>query len=256
VGPSTTVPVKVVMTELLQIASGFQFGVGLTKDGKASYWGDLSGTLGTLAPVEFEGLSGVIAVTAQHFGGCGLENNGKVKCWGSNTYQALGVAGFPLKLEYVENVSDVVSLAAGRDFNCAVHKDGTVSCWGRNNGGQLGDPTDDASTSLARKVPGISGATKVACGGFHGCVIVAGGKIKCWGDSSANQSGNPSASTTEPVPPTEVQGISGAIDIRAGYAHSCARTAEGKLFCWGRNDSGQLGDGTSLPRVTPIEVKF
>jgi alpha-tubulin suppressor-like RCC1 family protein len=97
-------------------------------------------------------------------------------------------------------------------------------------------------------------------------VIDRPGRVLCWGLNDAGQVGT--AVTDEPVPvPTVVGGLSGAREVGAGGATSCARTADGRIFCWGVNDFGQLGDARSghdsctiegtIPRVTdcsPVPV--
>ena len=75
----------------------------------------------------------------------------------------------------------------------------------------------------------------------------------CWGDNEFGALGN--GTTTNPVAPVEVAGLSnGVAAIAVGWYHTCALTAVGGIKCWGDNEYGQLGDGTTTHRRMPVEV--
>ena len=95
----------------------------------------------------------------------------------------------------------------------------------------------------------------VEAGPWHTCAI-ASGQVKCWGGSFAGNlgDGTHNLSTTAVPTPVTVNGINDATGITLGSLHTCAVRVSGKVNCWGRNDSGQLGNGTFDDTGVPAEV--
>jgi len=94
----------------------------------------------------------------------------------------------------------------------------------------------------------------ISAGNHHSCAVKSDGSVWCWGSNFNGQIGT-DATSCLPKVPTQVSGISGAIAVAAGYSQSCALLSSGKVMCWGANDSGQLGTGTTTTSLTPIAVK-
>ncbi len=101
--------------------------------------------------------------------------------------------------------------------------------------------------------PTVGGVGAPAVGEDHACVILTEGRVVCWGATTYGQLGaGPLARST--TTPTFVLGLSGAIGLDAGSYHTCAVSTAGSVSCWGRNEAGQLGDGTSENRSTFVNV--
>jgi alpha-tubulin suppressor-like RCC1 family protein len=132
---------------------------------------------------------------------------------------------------------------------------GAAKCWGDNFIGQLGDGSYTES-HIPVSVEGISTATAVAVAENASCALLASGAVKCWGYNGYGQLGN-GLDTSGSSVPVSVIGISTATALSLGAAHACALLASGAVKCWGLDNYGQLGDGTSGYEhysATPVTV--
>jgi alpha-tubulin suppressor-like RCC1 family protein len=104
-------------------------------------------------------------------------------------------------------------------------------------------------------VLGLStGNTLISAGYNHTCALTNTGAVKCWGENIYGQLGD--GTNTDSYSPINVLGLgSGVIDLTNGYWHTCALTSTGGVKCWGENSGGQLGDGTTTDRWTPVDVQ-
>jgi alpha-tubulin suppressor-like RCC1 family protein len=93
----------------------------------------------------------------------------------------------------------------------------------------------------------------IAGGWSHTCALTAAGAVKCWGANGRGELGDGST-VDSPVPVDVVGSSSGVVAISAGLDETCAVTGGGAVECWGRNDSGQLGNGSTTKRPVPVEV--
>lgn len=110
------------------------------------------------------------------------------------------------------------------------------------------------ATGSTGSTEGTADWRRVSAGGRHSCGIRITGRLYCWGDDSDGELGDDAALANMPTP-TEVAGNhTDWITVAVGANHTCARRATGRLYCWGRSDAGQLGDGSSTNRSTPVEV--
>jgi alpha-tubulin suppressor-like RCC1 family protein len=150
-------------------------------------------------------------------------------------------------------------LSAGHSHTCSV-ADGALTCWGTNGCGQLGDGTDYAKP-LATLAPDRTWAA-VATGRTHSCAIDTGGGLWCWGRGSQGQIGDgrmdelPGGDACRLEPFAILEG-STWLRVAPGDEHTCAVRSDGTLWCWGLNESGQIGDGAVGPlytRLDPTEV--
>jgi alpha-tubulin suppressor-like RCC1 family protein len=254
---------KAYVPKAISISTGENHACALTDRGAVKCWGyNNDGELGEgtttnrSIPVDVAGLgSGVAAISAGYKHTCALTNAGGVKCWGYNPDGRLGngtTASSATPVDVTGLGGVVTAISAGGFHTCALMQSGAVKCWGANDFGQLGNGTTTAST-IPVSVNGLtSGVTAIRAGGTHTCALQAGG-IKCWGNNGFGQLGN--GTTTQSNVPGNVTGLtSGVSAISAGGDHTCALTAGNGLLCWGRNDYGQLGDGTTTQRKSPVNV--
>ena len=153
----------------------------------------------------------------------------------------------------------IASIDAGRTHSCAVTTTGRGYCWGENLVGELGDGT---TTQRPAPVPvGASLGLRFAAidAGFHfTCGVTIAGAVYCWGKNEVGQLGD--GTTTPHWSPVQVGpglGLQFA-SVTSGWQHTCGLTTDGKVYCWGNNIFGQVGDGTTSLTVTtlPVAVKF
>lgn len=139
-------------------------------------------------------------------------------------------------------------LSAGTAHACAIVA-GNIYCWGDNEKGQLGNndnPNDaDSAVRVHKEIDGqpLTGVTAVTSGFSHSCAV-AQGTAYCWGDNTTNQLGNKNyaqANRAVPVLTSSDAPLTGVSLIEAGTYHTCA-IVSGKIYCWGLNGSGQLGN--------------
>ncbi len=246
--------------------------------GAALCWGS-SGDLGALGagpatrfsydPVGVSGLGGgVSAIATGSYSGCAVQS-GAAKCWGWNDYGQVGDGAAGGKRETPVQVvgltSGVTQIATTAWHVCAVQS-GAAKCWGDNGGllaGALGYSADDNQDQPAPvQVAGLtSGVTDVAAGGRHSCAI-QNGAAKCWGDNTNGQLGYGSCTpasydnkyrwTARPV--CDFPAGRTATRIVAGTDLSCAVLDDGSAWCWGYNNYGQLGNGSTQSADRPQQV--
>ena len=192
---------------------------------------------------------------------CALVGDG-VQCWGDNDWGQLGngVSTNTRSPVDVVGITDAVDIAAGGGHTCAALAlpGGVrpVKCWGANNEGQLGDGTFNSSGAPVNVYD--FGATQVATGAFHTCALRNNGNVACWGNNIWGQLGHPPSYDVpghiDPTKPVDVPFTSGAIQVVAGYQHSCALMPDRTVWCWGWNLWGQLGLGDTSNRDSPAQV--
>jgi alpha-tubulin suppressor-like RCC1 family protein len=204
---------------------------------------------------------------------CAVKDDGTLWCWGRNEW---GQVGDGTTAEPKANPAQVASLSAsvvevatGQVVTCARKSDGTLWCWGWGCQGQLAQgtqPKQDSAVPL-QTVLG-SDVVQVALGDEHNCARNSDGTLWCWGRNDNGQLGIgstiPTGNCLGASTPAQVAALGGdVVDVSAGGNHTCARKSDGTLWCWGENDHGELGDGTtngetcpsgSSCRTSPVQV--
>jgi len=153
-----------------------------------------------------------------------------------------------------------VEVSAGANHTCARTAEDSVYCWGWNHFGQLGEGTRAARFTPAL-VSGDVRFTQISAGALFTCGVSAAGAAYCWGNNAAGQLGDGTKKGSDiPVAAggsltfAEVSAGRDADCEQSGCGHTCARTAAGVAYCWGNNEAGELGDGTSTERLVPTPV--
>jgi alpha-tubulin suppressor-like RCC1 family protein len=134
-----------------------------------------------------------------------------------------------------------------------VTKAGAVQCWGSNDHGQLGDGTRFQRLTPV-PVKGLKGVVALTAGEEFTCALTRTGGVKCWGLNQNGELGNDGIGFDSPTPVDVVGLKSGVLVVAAGRSHACVATTGGAAKCWGSNNYGQLGDGTTTARFTPVNV--
>ena len=173
----------------------------------------------------------------------------------------LCTAGFAVAVDspHAGALGAVDRVAAGDAHTCAIADDGDVWCWGDNSFGQLGNssyPNGDSGVPVRTSGFGAGRtATQIVAGANHTCVRANDGSVWCWGEGSFKQLGTGIGNQPDPVQVSLGTGIT-ASRLFAGGNTTCALTSDTFLTCWGRNNKGQIGNGTTQASsgVTPTAV--
>ena len=212
-------------------------------------------------------------LTANASGGNGADigafelQNSIVKDWGLNGNGQLGLGDLTSKLvpTTLAGFNDITQFGGGFQHSVALRSDGTVLTAGDDTHGQLGDGTIGGGnrTTFGQVVlaPGganLSGIVAVSGGGQHSLALKSDGTVWAWGRNINGQLGN-GANMNSAVPVQVGAGIAAfnthVVAVSAGTSHSLALTDDGKVWAWGFNNNGQLGDGTTTSSTVPIQVK-
>ena len=244
-------------------------------------WGQLgNGTTGgpdcdgqcIATPVPVNGITNAIEIAsangASHV--CALLSGGHIECWGHNDYGQLGNgtrtdSDVPVA---VSGISTATHVAAGSMDSCAVLSGGAADCWGDDQFGELGNGTTVTQTGDAPCNPGnidgcstvplaadnLTNASQLSAGDQFECAVLSTGAVDCWGANyngtlgdgtssgpdSCGSGGDPCSTT-----PVQVAGITDATQVGAGGGSVCAALSSGEVECWGADNVGQLGTGST-----------
>jgi alpha-tubulin suppressor-like RCC1 family protein len=250
------------LTSVTAIAGGWGHSLTVKLDGTVWAWGyNYFGQLGDGSTTDFttqvqvSGITRVATVAGGMYYSLALKSDGTVWSWGYNNYGQLGDGSTTERHTPVQvsGLAGVTAIAAGPYHCLALKLDGTVWAWGYNYFGQLGDgSTTDRTTPV--QVSGLNGVIAIAAGAAHSLALKSDGTVWSWGYNGHGQLGD--GSITERHTPVQVSGLTTVIAIAPGLAqdHSLALKSDGTVWSWGYNNYGQLGDGSTTERHTPVQV--
>ena len=227
--------------------------------GTATITATSEGVSGTSAITVTAIPSGTLAFSALSTGSthtCGLVS-GAAYCWGYNGDGQVGNGSTSAAVALPALVSTGLSfaaLSAGYWATCGIASSGSADCWGANVTGLFGN---GSQTNSLTPVPAASGLTLAALyqGDQHTCGLTPGGVAYCWGWNHYGQLGNGST-TDSPVPVAVSGNLTFATISTSGPAdHTCGVTTGGSAYCWGINQSGQIGASTSGACALPLNRK-
>ena len=265
----------------IQINSGNAHTCAILDDSSLKCWGsNNSGFLGIGDPIsETENPTDVElgtgrtarALTTKNRHSCVILDNGTLKCWGENSSGQLGDGTSTVRRNPTEiTLGDgriATSVSTGGLHTCAILDNGVLNCWGENGQGALGiDSNTDQSRPTRVTFSGDKTAVAIDIGSYHTCAILDDNSLVCWGRHENGQLGvGTNGNEVCSIAGTDYNCIKtpAVVDLGAnitakgiglGYNHTCALLDDGSIKCWGQNNFGQLGDGTTTDRNTPVEV--
>jgi alpha-tubulin suppressor-like RCC1 family protein len=285
----STVPVAVAGSlKFTSIAATWDHTCGLVASGAAYCWGTndfgqlgngtrtVSGVIGSATPVPVSGGLSFTALDAGGYHTCGIVIAGSAYCWGLNESGEIGngLQGANADAFVPTAVLGGLKFSAiftGAYHSCALTTDGSAYCWGSNLFGGLGNgsatgpdncPTYPNTGACSVKPVSVGGGAQynvLALGGYHSCGLVTDGIAYCWGANANGQVGN--GSTLNWYVPAGVLGSANFPSFllftsitAASTNYTCGIAKTGAAWCWGRNDVGQLGDGTTFDSLSPVAV--
>jgi cysteine-rich repeat protein len=272
-------------TQVLALTLGAVHTCALIEEGRIRCWGhNGTGQIGYGAAVvtnvgddELPSSAGdlplpaAVQVVAGGAHTCAVFENGDARCWGYNNTGQLGLGNSAMLTaigddETLEGLAKVELIAPANEIGLGVLQtcarvSGQLRCWGGGAYGALGIAvvTNVGDNELPLDVPAVMlGGEPVvlAIGGYHGCAILATGKLRCWGRNDTGQLGLGNGANIgdneHPIAVPEVDAISpnfppetSIVDITAGLSHSCMLLSTGAVICWGASNLGQIGQATN-----------
>jgi alpha-tubulin suppressor-like RCC1 family protein len=255
------------------VSVGKDHACAVLNDGNIMCWGNnLGGQLGIgvtggtartpVGPVNLGSGRTAKAVSCGDGKTCAILDDDTLKCWGSGGNGRLGYGDTTQR-----NAPDAaaVNLGSGRTAKavsaasyhiCAILDDDTLKCWGQNTFlgyGSSSGYTDAPKTTAVNLGSGRT-AKSVSLQWQHTCAILDDDTVKCWGYGSNSQLGYGGTTAYLSPPSSTVNLGMGVTSISVGHYTSCAILTNGGVKCWGVNDKGQVGDGTTTTRLSPVDV--
>jgi alpha-tubulin suppressor-like RCC1 family protein len=266
--PATQTPTAAasLRSPVVAITVGTDHTCAITAGGGVECWGLNSfGELGngsttglSSTPVNVTGLhSGITALAASQYDTCALTGGGGVKCWGLNSQGQLGDGSKTNRSAPVDVVGlarGITAISANLKFACALTGGGGVKCWGALNLPLLLGPVPTLKRTPFQIAGLPSGISAIAAGLDFTCALKADGGVRCWGSDVLGTLGDGSKFGLYRTP-VGVKGLTSGVAAISADGGACALTAEGGVKCWGANQDGQLGTGsTSTDSSTPLDV--
>jgi alpha-tubulin suppressor-like RCC1 family protein len=163
---------------------------------------------------------------------CAIRHGGELYCWGRNAVYALGVGDTRVRLvpARVGSDADWTQVSTGNGFTCGLRAQGLLYCWGYAGDGALGMGNYGPHVQVPKQVWNVTGMEQVRCGDSHSCALRQG-QVYCWGNNQMAELGD--GTSWDSTSPLAVPGFSDFVALDTGFVSTCARRANGELYCWG-----------------------
>jgi alpha-tubulin suppressor-like RCC1 family protein len=261
-----TAPVRIgTYEDWVTVSAGGGHTCGVRRNGKLYCWGsDEDGQIGNgggyafaiTTPRRIGTFEDWVSVSAGNIHTCGVRKNAKLYCWGSDGRGQVGDGGDipelgPTAPVRVGSFADWATVSAGYDHTCGIATDGELSCWGEGTNGRLGNGSVELEEEPAFVGPFEDWVT-VSAGGTHTCGVRRNGKLYCWGSDLFGQVGDGGDYSETILTPRRIGAFLDWGTVSAGPGHTCAVRRNGKLYCWGADFYGEIGDGAELPNTIRV----
>lgn len=247
-----------------EIACGYQYALAIRQDSTLWAWGRTDNcyslgdgtTTASASPIQIGTGTNWSKVFAGERHSLAIKADGSLWAWGNNDYGALGDATTSAKTvpTQVITVGIFTTIGIGDRHTLGIKSDGTLWAWGYNAYGQLGDGTTTNRT-LPVQIGTATNWKKVVCGYHHSVAIKTDGTLWSWGygGQSALGQGNTSDYTVPTQIGTDTNWSSLSISMGSTNTHHAIKS-DGTLYGWGANGNGQIGDGTTTTRLSPVLI--
>jgi len=263
-GTTVTVPVPGA-DSFLQVSAGYLHSLAVDADGNVWAWGsDASGQIGNGAttgnvatPTQVTTGTTFTAVAAGISHSLALDADGNLWAWGNDSYAQLGngaATGDVTTPTQITTGTTFTAIATGYYHSLALDAGGNLWTWGHNVVGQLGNGTAHGTVTTPTQIATGTTFTAIAGGGVYSLALDADGDLWTWGNDGHGQLGN-GAATGDVTTPTQITSGTSFTNLKGGRVHSLALDADGNLWTWGSDDSGELGNGAATGDVTtPTQI--
>jgi alpha-tubulin suppressor-like RCC1 family protein len=253
-----------------QVSTGYYHTCAIKLSGQLWCWGqDSRGQLGnggantnSALPVQVGADTNWKQVSAGSASTCATKTTGTLWCWGRDDFGQLGNGAgttgdqsVPIQVGTAVDWK-VISVGLG-ETACGLRANKRIYCWGRDNNGQVGNgPGGFADVLSPVQVAGNHADwTTVSTGGYHVCGRRTNRRLYCWGDDLDGAVGDGGAGVDRSSPVLVAGGFTNWTSVASGITHACGRRANGRLYCWGSDINGGLGNGgANTSRRAPVQV--
>lgn len=247
------------------VSAGQNYNVALKTNGTIWAWGTNNygeignGTSNTfiLSPIQIGVATDWVKIMAGHTHTLALKNNGTLWAWGSNNNSQLGDGTNVNRTTPIPigTATDWLSISPGYTHSLAIKTDGTLWGWGSNANGELGDGTNTGK-SVPVQIGTDNNWVAVSTGQYHSKGIKADGTLWTWGRGIFGLHGDGTGSDNtgfNKSSPVQIGTATNWQAVSAGFETVTALKTDGSLWVWGKNNYGQVGDGTFVTRNIPVQ---
>jgi alpha-tubulin suppressor-like RCC1 family protein len=211
----------------------------------------------SLSPRRERHLAGVVHIDSSNGENIVVLGNGTVEDWGNDSYGDLGngTVGHPSSVPVLVNkVNDVITTASGYNYVLALTKTGHIWAWGNDDAGNLCNGTTHTYDATPFKVQGVAAVKGIAAGGGTTVLLLDNGTVETCGANRYGQLGDGVTGGLS-AKPVAVSGLSGVSAVSGADDYEAALTTAGKVYGWGADTWGQLGNGTTTNSDIPVKAR-